>query len=95
MINIIEPVCLEGHNFNIRYKCRKYHSGTICRGVINSFISIIISGWTMLNIENISIENIWITSNITMMSLIIIYGKIVIDATLLDTYNTLREDINP
>ena len=44
IINTIRPLVLLGCHFNRRYCCRKYHSGTICVGVINIFTSIILYG---------------------------------------------------
>ena len=44
VINIMNPAFLLGTAFNIAYWHRKYHSGTICKGVTNPQTSNALSG---------------------------------------------------
>ena len=48
--NIMNPAFLLGTAFNIAYWHRKYHSGTICKGVINPLTSNALSGCDKLYI---------------------------------------------
>ena len=41
----MNPAFLLGTAFNIAYWHRKYHSGTICKGVMNPQTSNALSGW--------------------------------------------------
>ena len=47
---IMNPAFLLGTAFNIAYWHRKYHSGTICKGVINPLTSNALSGCDKLYI---------------------------------------------
>jgi hypothetical protein len=47
---IMNPTFLLGIAFNTAYKDKKYHSGTICKGVTNPLTSTLLSGCDKLNI---------------------------------------------